>query len=94
MQTTQVLGQCVSLWIHGSFQSSAFFESMESSLSDEYLVRCLTPSRSGKIKPLGKRTQAAAKALPAIFRTEMNRSDPRAVAAMVKYLGTKKLTGK
>ena len=47
LQTCQVMGKAVGIWIRGSFQGSAFFEMMEKSLSDEYLVRCLTPTRSG-----------------------------------------------
>ena len=56
---------------------------MEKALSDEYLVRCITPTRAGKVKPV--KSAVTAGGLPSIFHTKMNRSDPRAVTAMAKY---------
>ena len=53
---------------------------MEQALADEYLVRCLTPNRSGQIK-IAQHDGL----LPSIFSTKIRRSDPRAVNAMAKY---------
>lgn len=55
-------------------------------LSDEYLVRCLTPSRSGRIKSQKNDI------MPTIFKTKLRRSDPRAVNAMAKYAVAKNLS--
>ena len=59
---------------------------MEQALADEYLVRCLTPNRSGQIKIAHHDGL-----LPSIFSAKIRRSDPRAVNAMAKYALAKNL---
>ena len=48
-------------------------------LNDEYVIRCLTPSRSGRLRA------QKGDLMPSIFKTKLRRSDPRAVNAMAKY---------
>jgi hypothetical protein len=50
-----VCQKLVSRWIRYSFESGTYFTQMERALMDEYLLRCLTPSRSGVIYPVRRR---------------------------------------
>lgn len=86
--------RCGAPWNHvgirAVFQGKAFFDQMQQALADEYLVRCLTPNRSGHIKTRSQHDRHDG-LFPSIFKAQIRRSDPRAVNAMAKYAVAKNL---